>query len=87
MCRWSENGSVTSEITGKLPFFLVDGHGSRFKLPFLEYINDEAHKWVVCIGVPYGMSMWQVGESKEKNGQYKTHLVEKKENYDFEYKY
>ncbi len=36
------------------PFLLLDGHGSRLELPFLKYINIEAHQWVVCIGVPYG---------------------------------
>jgi hypothetical protein len=28
---------------------------------FLEYINDARHIWIVCIGVPYGMNVWQVG--------------------------
>ena len=26
---------------GVPPIFLLDGHGRRFELPFLEYINDE----------------------------------------------
>ena len=97
LCRWSENGSVTSEILkdicqeldklkifdrskGILPFFLLDGHGSRFELPFLEYINDTSHKWCVCIGVPYGTSIWQVGDSQEQNGAFKTELVRFKRN-------
>ena len=91
MCRWTENGSITSQILkeicehldelqifdrskGVSPFFLLDGHGSRFELPFLEYINNSQHKWCVCIGVPYGTSMWQVGDSKEQNGAFKIHL-------------
>ena len=36
------------------PFLLLYGHGSIFDLPFLEYINDERHKWTTCIGTPYG---------------------------------
>jgi len=26
------------------PFLLLDGHGSRFMLPFLDYVNDPSHK-------------------------------------------
>ena len=53
-----------------LPFLLVDGHGSRLKLPFIEYINHLAHKWKVCLGLPYGTSFWQVGDSSERIGSY-----------------
>jgi len=72
---------------GISPFLLLDGHGSRFELPFLEYILDDAHKWKVCIGVPYGTSYWQVGDSTEQNGCFKMAIakakrepVDKKEN-------
>ena len=37
---------------------LVDGNGSRFKLPFLRYISDEAHEWTVVTRVPYGTALW-----------------------------
>ena len=60
---------------GKSPFLLLDGHNSRFQLPFLEYILDDAHKWTVCIGVPYGTAIWQVADSKEQNGSYKIALA------------
>ena len=70
------------------PFLLLDGHGSRFEMPFLEYIQDEkneGHKWTTCVGVPYGTSYWQVGDSAEQNGSFKialsrakTELLEKK---------
>lgn len=96
MCRWTEKGSITSEIlrdivktldsldlfdrsNGKRPFFLLDGHGSRFELPFLQYINDKNHEWSACIGVPYGTSLWQVGDSEEQNGSYKMGLTRKKQ--------
>ena len=62
---------VMNRSEGKLPFLLLDGHGSRFELPFLEYITDADHKWMVCIGVPYGTSLWQVADSKEQNGSFK----------------
>jgi len=60
------------------PFLLLDGHGSRFELPFLSYVNDESHPWVVCIGVPYGTSYWQVGDSTEQNGSYKMAITKAK---------
>ena len=65
---------------------LLDGHGSRLQLPFLQYINTPKDHWVVCIGVPYGTALWQVGDSKEQNGSFnmaitkaKDHLLEYKE--------
>ena len=60
------------------PFLLLDGHNSRFEIPFLEYITDERHPWQVCIGVPYGTSLWQVADSKEQNGSYKIALTRAK---------
>ena len=51
-----------------LPFLICDAHSSRFELPFLEYISNPDHEWAVCIGVPYGISLWQVGDSEEQNG-------------------
>ena len=50
---------------GRVPFLLLDGHGSRIELEFLQYVSDPEHKWVICIGVPYGTSLWQVGDSSE----------------------
>ena len=63
---------------GLKPFLLLDGHGSRLELPFLQYVNDEDHRWIVCIGVPYGTSYWQVGDSSEQNGSYKMALTKSK---------
>jgi hypothetical protein len=66
---------------------LLDGHGSRFDLISLEYINNSANPWsVVGIGVPYGTSYWQqVGDSSQQNrsfkmniGKAKNHLLTKK---------
>ena len=52
---------------------MLDGHGSRLELPFLKYTNkkETGHEWVCYIGVPYGASLWQVGDSLEQNGCYK----------------
>jgi hypothetical protein len=77
---------------GVKPFLLLDGHNSRFELPFLWYVNHPNHNWVVCIGVPYGTSYWQVGDSSEQNGSYKIamtrekrQLVMKKQRMGFQY--
>ena len=76
-----DNCHLFDRTDGVLPFLLLDGHGSRLELPFLEYINDmgeEGHKWRVCIGVPYGTSFWQVGDSAEQNGSFKMAMVRAK---------
>jgi hypothetical protein len=57
------------------PFVLLDGHGSRFQPPFLEYILDKSHPWEVCLGLPNGTHVWQVGDSKQQNGAYKRELI------------
>jgi hypothetical protein len=57
------------------PFVILDGHGSRLQLPFLQYITDEVHRWHAILGLPNGTSKWQVGDSKQQNGQMKRHLV------------
>ena len=64
---------------GIRPFVLLDGHGSRFGLEFLKYINEDSHRWSVCIGVPYGTAYWQIGDSTEQNGSFKLHLSKRKE--------
>jgi hypothetical protein len=56
---------------GPTPFSLLDGHHSRMELPFMDYIHDPLHKWVVCIGVPYATHLWQVADSSEQNGSFK----------------
>ena len=61
---------VLDPFTGIIPFLLLDGHHSRLELPFLSYLNDENHKWNVCIGVPYGTHLRQVADSKEQNGTF-----------------
>ena len=33
----------------KYPFLLLDGHQSRFEIPFHDYICNDQHKWQVCI--------------------------------------
>ncbi len=63
---------------GIAPFLLLDGHGSRFELPFLKYINAANTKWNACIGLPYGTAYWQVSDSSEKNGCFKMALTKHK---------
>jgi hypothetical protein len=64
------------DCTNRLaPFLLLDGHGSRFKLEILEYINCSETKWSVNIGFPYGTSYWQVRDSTEQNGCFKMALA------------
>ena len=60
---------------GAVPFLLVDGHMSRFSTPFLEYITNPEHTWKVSIGVPYGTSLWQIGDLYQQNGRFKIALA------------
>ena len=48
---------------GPLTFLLLDGHDSRLQLPFLRYKNDPDHPWIVCLGLPNGTALWQVGDA------------------------
>jgi hypothetical protein len=51
--------------TGLNPFLLLNGHGSCFELEVLQYINSVETKLECCIGLPYGTSYWQIGDSNE----------------------
>ena len=41
--------------------------------------HSEDTKWDVCIGLPYGTSYWQVGDSTEQNGCFKMALTKAKQ--------
>jgi hypothetical protein len=56
---------------GSNPFLLCDGHGIRFEGPFLEYTLESNLPCNCCIGVPYGMPVWQVGDIIEQNNTLK----------------
>lgn len=58
-----DKNNLYDRSEGAVPFLLLDGHHSRTKLPFLEYITDPEHEWMVCVGVPYGTHLWQVADS------------------------
>ena len=60
------------------PMALFDAHDSRLQVPFLKYINNDAHRWTFCIGLPNGTHKWQVGDSKEQNGSYKMEWTREK---------
>jgi hypothetical protein len=77
--RTLDKSEIFSPKNELRPFVLLDGHSTRFDLEFLNYINNNAHKWSVCIGVPYGTSLWQVGDSSYQNGQLKVKVTKKKE--------
>ncbi len=65
---------------GPIPLLIVDGHQSCLAPIFVEYINDKKHPWMVCLGVPYATTLWQVGDASEQNGMVKLEWYrEKKE--------
>jgi hypothetical protein len=63
---------------GSNPFLLCDGHGSSFEEPLLEYTLESNYPWNCCVGVPYGMTVWQVGNSVEQNGTFKIEIKKAK---------
>jgi len=77
MIKAIDNQHVFDRSDGILPFLLLDGHGSRFNLTFLEYINDtkiKGTKQNICIRAPYDTSYWQVGDNAEHNSCFKMFL-------------
>jgi len=63
---------------GPIPVLIVDGHQSRLDPAFIEYINDKGHQWMVCFGVPYATTIWQVGDASELNGKFKIEWYREK---------
>jgi hypothetical protein len=71
------------------PTLLVDGHGSRLKPAFVQYINNlnpdyskdrtANHMWNVALGLPHSTQHWQVGDSAEQNQAFKFHSRVKKD--------
>ena len=80
MLAYLDSLDLFDRSTGLNPFLILDGHGSRFEFDFLKYINNNEHKWNVNIGLPYGTSYWQVGDSTEQNGCFKMALTKAKKN-------
>ena len=37
---------------------LFDAHDSRLQVPFLGYVNDPTHCWILFIGLPNGTHKW-----------------------------
>ena len=64
---------------GPIPMLIVDGHQSRLDPKFVAYINNKAHEWRVCLGVPYATVLWQVGDASEQNGKFKIEWTKVKE--------
>jgi hypothetical protein len=75
MLQFIDRHGVHDRSDGHLPFLLLDGHHSRLGVQFLDYICNPLHRWVVCIGVPYGTHLWQVADSAELNGSFKIALT------------
>ena len=64
---------------GPIPMIVLDGHQSRLDPMFVSYINNEDHRWGVCLGVPYATVLWQVGDASEQNGRFKMEWYREKE--------
>jgi hypothetical protein len=71
-------GIYERELGGCIPFLLLDAHDSRLQVPFLRYVNDDAHRLKVCIGLPNGTGKWQVKDTSQQNGHYKVEMTHEK---------
>jgi hypothetical protein len=78
MLQFLDGFNIFDRTDNNRPFLLLDGHHSRLDLPFIDYIHGNGHEWVACIGVPYGTHLWQVADSPQLNGSFKTELVKAK---------
>lgn len=78
MLRCMDKLNLFDRSAGRRPFLLLDGHHSRFDINFLDYVHDERNPWEVCIGVPYGTHIWQVADSPQLNGAFKTLMIKVK---------
>jgi hypothetical protein len=45
----------------------------------LRYISSNETKWTVCVGVPYGTHLWQVGDSAEQIRAFKMASIKAKQ--------
>ncbi len=57
---------------GPILFLLVDGHNTYLDPLFINYISNESCWQKVYFGVSCVTSLWQVGDSAENNGTFKT---------------
>ena len=68
---------------GPTPFGLLDVHGSRLQLPFLEYINnttpDGLIKWIQTLINPNATDFWRVGDSSNHRGFWKVVMTVEKD--------
>ena len=51
-------------------FLLLHEYNIRLEVLCLSYIKNSDHECVVCIGVFFGMLMWQVGDYVKQKGEY-----------------
>jgi hypothetical protein len=81
MLKLIDSHNVYKQKDGLQLVLVLDGHHSRLKLPFLKYINNPNHLRTVCLEAPYGTHKWQVADSLELNGSFKTLLSKAKLEY------
>jgi hypothetical protein len=70
-------GVSAREQDGPMPFLLLNGH----QIPFLDYIHDCRHDWVICISVPYGTHIWQVADTSEMNCAFELGITKAKKEF------
>jgi hypothetical protein len=70
--------SLFDHSAGINPFLPCDGHEIHFDQSLLEYTLEYDRHWTCCICVPYGASVWQLGDSPDQNGIFKIEIKKAK---------
>jgi hypothetical protein len=78
MLQFMDSFNIFDRSNNNRPFLLLGGHHSRLDLPIIDYIHGTGHEWITCIGVPYGTHLWQVADSPQLNGAFKSELIKAK---------
>lgn len=76
-----DKNEVFDWSNGTLPFLLLDWHQSQIQLLLLNFINNNQHKWMVCVGAPYFTHKWQVHDASAMNGVAWKMLFKAKQDY------
>lgn len=71
ICTMLDDIGVYDRSHGVLPLLLMDGHNTTLDLPFLDYVRNDNHKWMVCCGLPRDTHLLNVAASQEFNGSFK----------------
>lgn len=75
ICQFLDRLNLYDRSTGVKPFLLLDGYEAKFGLPFLDYVKDMNHEWVVSCGLHHKTHLLNVANALEFNESFKEEFV------------